>query len=151
MDVAAGLILLSFLLHRGWVFPGNEARRALFAFVAILLLPLLARPGFTALATGSTRPARVIDGAAGLGELFRDPERWELKDAPSATPPAIRPRCCCSGRCFFARGWGLLVIWAWPRCSCRRAWWPVLTAARTTFVGGLFLSLLAIARGSCAP
>ncbi len=158
MDVAAGLIMLSFLLHRGWVFPGNEVRRALFAFVAILLLLLLVRTGFTALAKlldwQHASPSLVIDGAVRLSELFPDWDRWELKDASERSFPGDHASVLLLWALFlsfFARGWRLLVIWGLatlfmlPRLVAGAHW------GSDDFVGGLFLSLLAIAWGCCTP
>lgn len=49
-DACVGIVLLTLMMRRDWLIPGDQARGALFAFVVLLLLLVIIRVLYTRLA-----------------------------------------------------------------------------------------------------
>lgn len=158
MDLAVGALMLVFLLRGNLVFSRRQVRDGVFAFVALLLLLLLMRAGFSHLLKlidwQRPSPSLLVENAVRLSELFPDWERFELKDASSQSFPGDHASVLLLWALFlspFARGWRLFAIWViagvcmLPRLVAGAHW------GSDDFVGGLFLSLLAIAWGCYSP
>lgn len=159
VDMAVGLVMLAVMLKAELVFTGAQVRRALFAFLCILILMLLLRVGFAHLVEGldwqRPSPSLVVDGAARLTELFPHwEERWDMKDSASRSFPGDHASVLLLWALFMgfsARGWRMLMVWAMatlfmlPRLVAGAHW------GSDALVGGLLLSLLAIAWGSFTP
>lgn len=159
VDLGVGLLMLAVMFKADLVFSGVQVRRALFAFLGVLLAMLLLRVGFAELVErmGWQRPSAslVVEGSARLTELFPAWEqRWDMKDSASRSFPGDHASVLLLWALFmsfFARGWKLLLVWAMavlfilPRLVAGAHW------ASDALVGGLLLSLLGIAWGCFTP
>lgn len=159
VDLGVGVVMLAVMLKADLVFQGHQVRRALFAFLTALLALLLLRVGFAELVKvmGWQRPSAslVVEGSARLTELFPDwEERWDMKDSASRSFPGDHASVLLIWALFmsfFARNWRLLLVWAiavigmLPRLVAGAHW------GSDAFVGGVFLSLLALAWSCYTP
>ncbi|AVO52739.1 phosphatase PAP2 family protein [Ectopseudomonas mendocina] len=159
VDAGVGVVMLAVMLKAGLVFEGPQVRRALYAFLTALVTLLLLRVGFAELvkAMGWQRPSAslVVEGSARLTELFPDwEERWDLKDSASRSFPGDHASVLLIWAffmTFFARNWRLLLVWViavigmLPRLVAGAHW------GSDAFVGGMFLSLLALAWACYTP
>ncbi|MDM8349110.1 phosphatase PAP2 family protein [Pseudomonas sp. sp1636] len=159
VDMGVGLLMLAVMLKADLVFSATQVRRALFAFLAVLLVMLLIRVGFADLVKlmGWQRPSAslVVEGSARLTELFPAwAERWHMKDSASRSFPGDHASVLLLWALFmsfFARGWKLLLVWSMavlfmlPRLVAGAHW------ASDALVGGVLLSLLALAWGCYTP
>nr|WP_298141528.1 phosphatase PAP2 family protein [uncultured Pseudomonas sp.] len=159
VDLGVGVVMLAVLLKAGLVFTGAQVRRALFAFLAVLLLLLLIRVGFSDLVKVMDwqRPSAslVVEDCARLTQLFPEwEERWDMKDSATRSFPGDHASVLLIWAMFlsfFARGWRLLLVWAMaslfmlPRLVAGAHW------GSDAFVGGVLLSLLALAWGCFTP
>jgi membrane-associated phospholipid phosphatase len=159
VDLGVGLLMLAVMLKADLVFSGAQVRRALFAFLAVLLAMLLLRVGFAELVKlmDWQRPSAslVVEGSARLTELFPAwEERWDMKDSASRSFPGDHASVLLIWALFmsfFARGWKLLLVWSLavlfmlPRLVAGAHW------ASDALVGGVFLSLLGLAWGCYTP
>jgi membrane-associated phospholipid phosphatase len=86
-DIGAGCIMLAFIIKDGWIFTGAQVRRALYAFLSVLVLLLLIRAGpFAELVKlmhwQHSSPSLVVAGAVRLAELFPAWDAvWHIKDS----------------------------------------------------------------------
>lgn len=159
VDMGVGVLMLAVMLKANLVFSAAQVRKALYAFLAALLVMLLFRVGFAELVKlmGWQRPSAslVVEGAARLTELFPDwEERWDMKDSATRSFPGDHASVlliwamCMS---FFARNWRLLLVWTMavifilPRLVAGAHW------GSDALVGGVFLALLALAWGYFTP
>jgi membrane-associated phospholipid phosphatase len=159
VDLGVGVLMLAVMLKADLVVNGAQVRRALFAFLAVLLVMLLFRVGFAELVKlmGWQRPSAslVVEGSARLTELFPAwEERWDMKDSASRSFPGDHASVLLIWALFmsfFARGWKLLLVWSMavlfilPRLVAGAHW------ASDALVGGVFLSLLGLAWGCHTP
>lgn len=159
-DLGAACIMLGFIIKGGWIFKGAQVRRALYAFLAVLLLLLLIRVGPFAelvklLHWQHSGPSLVITGAVRLGELFPAWDAvWHIKDS--------------SVRSFPGDHASVLLLWVlflWPSASGRQRlltvglsllfMMPRLIAgahwSSDILIGGTTVSLLAFGWGFCTP
>lgn len=159
VDAGVGVVMLAVMLKADLVFTGPQVRRALFAFLVALVVMLLIRVLFSDLVEymgwQHASPSLVVEGSARLTEMFPAwEERWDLKDSASRSFPGDHASVLLIWAyfmSFFARGWRLLLVWAitligiLPRLVAGAHW------AADAFVGGVFLSLLALAWGCFTP
>jgi membrane-associated phospholipid phosphatase len=159
VDIGVGLVMLAVMLKAELVFSGAQVRRALLAFLCILILMLLLRVGFAHLVERldwqRPSPSLVVDGAARLTELFPHwEERWDMKDSASRSFPGDHASVLLLWALFMgiaARGWRMFMVWVMatlftlPRLVAGAHW------GSDALVGGLLLSLLAIAWGIFTP
>lgn len=159
VDMAVGLVMLALMLKADLIVQASQVRRALFAFLGVLLVLLLIRVGFAELVKVMDwqRPSAslVVQGSARLSELFPGwEERWDMKDSASRSFPGDHASVLLLWALFlsfFARGWRLLLIWSLavlfmlPRLVAGAHW------ASDALVGGVLLSLLGIAWGCFTP
>ncbi|WP_347505667.1 hypothetical protein [Pseudomonas anguilliseptica] len=92
VDMGVGVLMLAVMLKADLVFSGAQVRKALYAFLAALIVMLLFRVGFAELVKlmGWQRPSAslVVEGAARLTELFPTwEERWDMKDSATRSFP----------------------------------------------------------------
>ncbi len=159
VDLGVGVFMLAVMLKADLVFSGAQVRRAFFAFLAVLLLLLLFRVGFAELvkAMDWQRPSAslVVEDSARLTKLFPEwEERWDMKDSATRSFPGDHASVLliwAMFMSFFARNWRLLLVWAMatvfmlPRLVAGAHW------GSDAFVGGVLLSLLALAWGCFTP
>jgi membrane-associated phospholipid phosphatase len=159
VDMAVGALMLAVMLKTDLVFSAAQMRKALFAFIAALVVMLLFRVGFADLVKlmGWQRPSAslVVDGAARLTELFPSwEERWDMKDSASRSFPGDHASVLllwAMFMTFFARNWRLLLVWTMavifmlPRLVAGAHW------VSDALVGGLFLALLGLAWACFTP
>lgn len=159
VDLGVGLVMLAVMLKADLVFTGTQVRRALFAFLAALVVLLLIRVGFAELVKVMDwqRPSAslVVEGSARLTELFPAwEERWDMKDSASRSFPGDHASVLLIWAffmSFFARGWRLLLVWSiavigmLPRLVAGAHW------GSDAFVGGMLLALLALAWSCYTP
>lgn len=159
VDLGVGVLMLAVILKADLVFNGAQVRRALFAFLAVLLVMLLFRVGFAELVKlmDWQRPSAslVVEGSARLTELFPAwEERWDMKDSAGRSFPGDHASVLLIWALFmsaFSRGWKLLLVWSMavlfmmPRLVAGAHW------ASDALVGGGFLSLVALAWGCHTP
>src|SRR3990167_909739 len=159
VDMSVGLLMLAVMLKADFVFSGPQVRKALFAFLAALIVVLLFRVGVAELVKrrGGRRPsaALVVEGAARLTELFPDwEERWDMKDSATRSFPGDHASVLliwAMFMSFFARNWRLLLVWSMavifmlPRLVAGAHW------GSDALVGGVFLALLGLAWSCFTP
>jgi membrane-associated phospholipid phosphatase len=158
VDMGVGVLMLAVLLKADLVFSATQVRKALYAFLAALLVMLLLRVGFAELVKlmGWQRPSAslVVEGAARLTELFPTwEERWDMKDSATRSFPGDHASVLLWAMfmSFFARNWRLLLVWSMavvfmlPRLVAGAHW------GSDALVGGVFLSLLGLAWACFTP
>jgi membrane-associated phospholipid phosphatase len=159
VDMGVGLLMLAVMFKADLVFSGPQVRKALFAFLAALLVMLLFRVGFAELVKlmDWQRPSAslAVEGAARLTELFPDwEERWDMKDSATRSFPGDHASVLllwAMFMSFFARTWRLLLVWTMamvfmlPRLVAGAHW------GSDALVGGVFLSLLGMAWACFTP
>lgn len=159
VDIGVGLIMLGIIIKGNWIFAGTQVRRALFAFLTILILLLLIRVGLVELVKimhwQRASPSLTIDGAVRLTEIFPDWQvHWYLKDSSNQSFPSDHASVLLLWAMLlslYARGRQLLLIWflttlfLLPRLVSGAHW------TSDAFVGGLFLSLIAFGWGFYSP
>lgn len=158
-DILVGALLLVMTIHSGWVFSAGETRRALFHFIALLLLLVIVRSLFGKLVPllgwQHASPSVQIAGAWHLSDQFPLLEQvFEIKDRSSRSFPGDHASVLLLWGLFmacFARGWKLLACLAVVALCCL----PRLVAGAHWLVdigvGGAFLALFAFAWGYCTP
>lgn len=158
-DLASAGIMLLLLLYKDWLFSADERVRALCTFVALLIVLLVWRGLFTKLVVAygwqHHSPSLQIAGSIRLSELY--PwlnEHLDLKDASKRSFPGDHASVSMLWGLFmalFARKGKLLVIglltmlMVLPRLMAGAHW------ISDDLVGGLILTLLALAWGYCTP
>ena len=159
VDMGVGVLMLAVMLKADLVFSGAQVRKALYAFLATLIVMLLFRVGFAELVKlmGWQRPSAslVVEGAARLTELFPGwEERWDMKDSATRSFPGDHASVLliwAMFMSFFARNWRLLLIWVMalvfmlPRLVAGAHW------GSDALVGGVFLALLGLAWACFTP
>ncbi|HEX5843643.1 MAG TPA: phosphatase PAP2 family protein [Pseudomonas sp.] len=159
VDLGVGVLMLAVMLKADFVFSGAQVRKALFAFLAALIVMLLFRVGFAELVKlmGWQRPSAslVVEGAARLTELFPSgEERWDMKDSATRSFPGDHASVLliwAMFMSFFARNWRLLLVWTMalifmlPRLVAGAHW------GSDALVGGVFLALLGLAWACFTP
>jgi membrane-associated phospholipid phosphatase len=159
VDMGVGVLMLAVMLKADLVFTGAQVRKALYAFLAALIVMLLFRVGFAELVKlmGWQRPSAslVVEGAARLTELFPTwEERWDMKDSATRSFPGDHASVLliwAMFMSFFARNWRLLLVWTMavifmlPRLVAGAHW------GSDALVGGLFLALLGLAWACFTP
>ncbi|CAE6887024.1 MAG TPA: phosphatase PAP2 family protein [Pseudomonas sp.] len=159
VDAGVGVVMLAVMLKAGLVFEGPQVRRALYAFLAMLIVMLLVRVLFSDLVDymGWQRQSAslAVEGSARLTEMFPAwEERWDLKDSASRSFPGDHASVLMIWAfflSFFARGWRLALVWAiavigmLPRLVAGAHW------GSDAFVGGVLLSLTGLAWGCFTP
>lgn len=159
VDLGVGVLMLAVMLKADFVFSGAQVRKALFAFLAALIVMLLFRVGFAELVKlmGWQRPSAslVVEGAARLTELFPSwEERWDMKDSATRSFPGDHASVLliwAMFMSFFARNWRLLLVWTMalifmlPRLVAGAHW------GSDALVGGVFLALLGLAWACLTP
>lgn len=158
MDIVMGLIMLWVMTRNNWAFSSQQIGRGVLSFLILLLLMLSVRPGFTDLSDHlgwqHASPSLLEGYAVRLTELFPDWHHFTPKDAAGHSFPGDHASILLLWALFlsfFARGWKLAFIWGLtllfmlPRLIAGAHW------GSDDFVGGLFLSLMAIAWGCYTP
>lgn len=159
VDMGVGVLMLAVMLKANWVFSGVQVRKALYAFLATLVVMLLFRVGFAELVKlmGWQRPSAslVVEGAARLTEIFPGWEkRWDMKDSATRSFPGDHASVLLIWAMFislFARNWSLLLVWVMavvfmlPRLVAGAHW------GSDALVGGVFLALLGLAWACFTP
>jgi len=159
VDAGVGVVMLAVMLKADLIFTGPQVRRALFAFLVALVVMLLMRVLFADLVEymgwQHASPSLVVEGSARLTELFPSwEERWDLKDSARRSFPGDHASVLLIWAyfmSFFARSWRLLLVWAiavtgmLPRLVAGAHW------GADALVGGVFLSLLALAWSCYTP
>jgi membrane-associated phospholipid phosphatase len=159
VDAGVGLLMLAVILKGGFVFSGSQVRRALYAFLAVLVVLLLFRVAFAELVKAMdwqrASPSLVVEGAQRLSSMFPLwEERWDMKDHATRSFPGDHASVLLLWAMFvacFARlwqqplVWGIAAIGILPRLVAGAHW------GSDAFVGGLFLCLLAIGWGYYTP
>ncbi|WP_339523596.1 phosphatase PAP2 family protein [Pseudomonas sp. EA_35y_Pfl2_R111] len=159
VDLGVGVLMLAVMLKADLVFSGVQVRKALYAFLAALIVMLLFRVGFAELVKlmDWQRPSAslVVEGAARLTELFPTwEERWDMKDSATRSFPGDHASVLLIWALFlsfFARNWRLLLVWSMavifmlPRLVAGAHW------ASDALVGGVFLALLGLAWACFTP
>lgn len=158
-DILLGALMLTLLIHPGWVFGERELRPAFLHFLAMLAVLLVIRVLFTkaAVAMGWQHASASVQvpGAIRLSESFPGLERvFELKDRSSRSFPGDHASVLLLWGLFmalFSRGWklvlsiALVLFFMLPRLVTG-AHWLVDVA-----VGGLFIALTSFAWAYCTP
>lgn len=159
-DLAAGCIMLGFIIKGGWIFTGTQVRRALYAFLPVLALLLLIRVGpFAELVKlmhwQHSGPSLVVTGAVRLGELFPAWDAvWHIKDSSVRSFPGDHASVLLLWVLFlwpYATGRqrllisGLSVLFLLPRLVSGAHW------SSDILIGGTAVSLLAFGWGFCTP
>jgi len=159
VDAGVGVVMLAIMLRAGLIFPANQVRTGLYAFLVALTVMLLMRVGFSDLVEymgwQHASPSLQIAGSARLTEMFPAwEERWDLKDSASRSFPGDHASVLmiwamfCS---FFVSGWRRLLVWGvavlgmLPRLVAGAHW------GADAFVGGVLLSVLGIAWSCYTP
>ena len=160
VDAAIGLVMLVTIIKGDFIFSGTQVRRALYAFLALLLLMLLIRIALfdqvlKLLHWKRASPSLVVDGAVRLTSLFPGWEqKWALKDSSEQCFPGDHASVLfiwTAMLLYFARGkalffvWLLTILYALPRLIAGAHW------GSDVFVGGAFLSLMAFGWGFYTP
>jgi membrane-associated phospholipid phosphatase len=160
VDAAIGLVMLVAIIKSDFIFSGAQVRRALYAFLALLLLMLLIRialfdQALRLLQWKRASPSLVVDGAVRLTELFPNwKQNWALKDSSEQCFPGDHASVLfiwTAMLLYFARGKALFFVWlltiayALPRLIAGAHW------GSDVFVGGAFLSLMAFGWGYYTP
>lgn len=159
VDIGVGLVMLAVMLKGEFIFAANEVRKALFAFLGVLIVMLLIRVLFSKwidhMDWQHDSPSMVVEGAIRLTELFPSWEaRFELKDRSSNSFPGDHASVLLIWAMFmslFSRGWKTTLVWLLaaifmlPRLVAGAHW------GSDDFVGGVLLGLLALAWGSFTP
>ena len=160
VDAAIGLVMLISIIKSNFVFSGAQVRRALYAFLALLLLMLLIRIALfdqvlKLLQWKRASPSLVVDGAVRLTTLFPGwAQKWALKDSSEQCFPGDHASVLfiwTAMLLYFARGkalffvWLLTILYALPRLIAGAHW------GSDVFVGGAFLSLMAFGWGFYTP
>ena len=160
VDAAIGLVMLVTIIKGDFIFSGTQVRRALYAFLALLLLMLLIRMALfdqvlKLLHWKRASPSLVVDGAVRLTSLFPGWEqKWALKDSSEQCFPGDHASVLFIWTAMllhFARGkalffvWLLTILYALPRLIAGAHW------GSDVFVGGAFLSLMAFGWGFYTP
>ncbi len=160
VDAAIGLVMLVTIIKGDFIFSGAQVRRALYAFLALLLLMLLIRIALfdqvlKLLQWKRASPSLVVDGAVRLTTLFPGWEQqWALKDSSEQCFPGDHASVLfiwTAMLLYFARGkalffvWLLTILYALPRLIAGAHW------GSDVFVGGAFLSLMAFGWGFYTP
>ena len=158
-DLAAAGIMLLLLLYKDWLFSAGERVQALCTFVALLIVLLVWRGLFTKLVVAygwqHDSPSLQIAGSTRLSDLYPWlAEHLHLKDASKRSFPGDHASVAMLWGLFmalFARRGKLLVIgvltllMVLPRLVAGAHW------ISDDLVGGLVLTLLALAWGYCTP
>ena len=160
VDAVIGLVMLVTIIKSDFIFSGAQVRRALYAFLALLLLMLLIRIALfdqvlKLLHWKRVSPSLVVDGAVRLTTLFPNWEqKWALKDSSEQCFPGDHASVLfiwTAMLLYFARGkalffvWLLTILYALPRLIAGAHW------GSDVFVGGAFLSLMAFGWGFYTP
>lgn len=160
VDAAIGLVMLVTIIKGGFIFSGAEVRRALYAFLALLLLMLLIRIALfdqvlKLLHWKRASPSLLVDGAVRLTTLFPGWEqKWSLKDSSEQCFPGDHASVLfiwTAMLLYFARGkalffvWLLTILYVLPRLIAGAHW------GSDVFVGGAFLSLMSFGWGFYTP
>ena len=160
VDAAIGLVMLIAIIKRDFIFSGAHVRRALYAFLALLLLMLLIRIALfdqilKFLHYKRASPSLVVDSAVRLTELFPNwKQNWALKDSSEQCFPGDHASVLfiwTGMLLYFARGKALFFVWmltflyAMPRLIAGAHW------GSDVMVGGAFLSLMAFGWGFYTP
>ncbi len=159
-DIGAGCIMLGFIIKGNWIFAGVQVRRALYAFLAVLVLLLLIRVGPFAelvkmLHWQRSGPSLVVAGAIRLSELFPAWDAaWHIKDSSVRSFPGdhasvlllwsmfLWPYAASRQRLLIG---GLSVLFLLPRLISGAHW------GSDILIGGVAVSLLAFGWGFCTP
>ena len=160
VDAAIGLVMLITIIKSDFIFSGVQVRRALYAFLALLLLMLLIRIALfdqvlKFIQYKRASPSLVVDGAVRLTSLFPGWEqKWALKDSSTQCFPGDHASVLfiwTGMLLYFARGkalffvWLLTILYALPRLIAGAHW------GSDVMVGGAFLSLMAFGWGYYTP
>lgn len=160
VDAAIGLVMLAAIIKSDFIFSGAQVRRALYAFLALLLLMLLFRIALfdqtlKLLQWKRASPSLVVDGAVRLTSLFPGwAQQWALKDSSEQCFPGDHASVLFIWTAMlltFARGkalffvWLLTILYVLPRLIAGAHW------GSDVFVGGAFLSLMAFGWGFYTP
>ena len=160
VDAGVGLIMLITIIKSDFIFSGPQVRRALYAFLALLVLMLLIRmtlfsEAVKLMAWQRSSPSLNVEGAVRLTSLFPGWEqKWYLKDSSKQCFPGDHASVLFIWTAlllFFARGkalffvWLLTILYLLPRLIAGAHW------GSDVFVGGLFLSLVAFGWGFYTP
>jgi membrane-associated phospholipid phosphatase len=158
-DVLVAGLMLSLLIRRDWVFAEPQLRPALFTCIALLMVLLVIRTAFSKMADyydwQHPSPSMVIAGATQLSDHFPMLERFfEVKDRSSNSFPGDHASVLMLWGGFMAlfarRGRLLAVLGLTTLCMLPR----LVTGAHwfsDDLVGGLLITLLALAWGYCTP
>ena len=159
-DVVVGVIMLALLIKGNWVFEATQVRRALFGFLAILLLLVVIRALFSKLTAAMgwqhNSPSMVFEDAIHLSDFFPGLEKtWELKDRSSQSFPGDHASVLLIWGMFmsvFSRTigqkvviWGLTLLFMMPRLVAGAHW------GQDDYIGGLLLAFLALGWGYYTP
>ena len=160
VDAAIGMVMLIAIIKGDFIFSGAQVRRALYAFLALLLLMLLIRialfdQALKLLHYKRASPSLVVEGAVRLTELFPNwKQNWALKDSSEQCFPGDHASVLfiwTAMLLYFARGkalifvWMLTILYALPRLIAGAHW------GSDVLVGGAFLSLMAFGWGFYTP
>ncbi|NMZ68095.1 PAP2 superfamily protein [Pseudomonas peli] len=159
VDMGVGVLMLAVMLKADLVFSSAQVRKALYAFLAALIVMLLFRVGFAELVKlmGWQRPSAslVVEGAARLTELFPDwEERWDMKDSATRSFPGDHASVLliwAMFMSFFARNWRLLLVWSMAVIFMLPRLVAGAHCGSDALVGGLFLALLGLAWSCYTP
>lgn len=158
-DLLVALILLMLLIRSDWLYSAAQVRSALFAYIGLLLLMVVVRYLFTnlviSLGWNHDSPSIEVEGAYRLSAHFPGLEVWDLKDESKRSFPGDHASVLLLWGFFlsrFARSalqwlivWGVTVLFMLPRLISGAHW------ASDDYIGGVFLSLLALAWGFYTP
>lgn len=159
VDAGVGVVMLAIMLRAGLVFPANQVRTGLYAFLVALTVMLLMRVLFADLVEymgwQHASPSLLVEGSARLTEMFPAwEERWDLKDSASRSFPGDHASVLMIWAIFcslFVSGWRRALVWAvavigsLPRLVAGAHW------GADAFVGGVLLSVLGIAWSCYTP
>lgn len=160
VDAAIGLVMLIAIIKSDFIFSGAQVRRALYAFLALLLLMLLIRialfdQALKLLQWRRASPSLTVEGAVRLTSLFPNwAQQWALKDSSEQCFPGDHASVLfiwTAMLLYFARGkalffvWLLTILYALPRLIAGAHW------GSDVLVGGAFLSLMAFGWGYYTP
>ncbi len=158
-DLLAALLMLALIVRRDWIFQQVELRQALYTFLALLALLLVFRVLFAKIVAyfglQHSSPSLQIESSIRLSEMYPYlAEHWDLKDASKRSFPGDHA--------------SVVMLWGFFLALFTRRSTLVLVLAITAFlmlprlvagahwisddlVGGLLITLLALAWGYCTP
>lgn len=158
VDVAVGLLMLSFLFFKNLMFSADKLRHAFIGFFVLLVLMLLVRTGMTSLtySLGWQRasPSFQLPDVILMSELFPQWVSLGLKDTSGHSFPGDHASVVFLWALyltFLVSGWRVWVVWflsavfILPRLVAGAHW------GTDAFVGGLFISLVTFAWACFTP